>query len=53
MVGELCLDWDAYPLPGAPGPVLFVYTAEPGGPDDDRLQLLAGLLDGPTRSRPA
>jgi transcriptional regulator with XRE-family HTH domain len=50
LVGELSLDWDAYPLPGAPGPVLFVYTAEPGGPDDDRLQLLAGLLDGPTRS---
>jgi len=49
LVGELSLDWDAYPLPGAPGPVLIVYTAEPGGPDDDRLRLLAGLLDGSTR----
>lgn len=45
LVGELILDWDAYPIPGAPGPVLIAYTAEPGGPDDERLQLLAGLLD--------
>jgi transcriptional regulator with XRE-family HTH domain len=50
LVGELTLDWDAYPLPGAPGPVLIVYTAEPGGPDDDRLRLLTGLLAGPGRS---
>lgn len=47
LVGELNLDWDAYAMPGAPGPVLIVYTAEPGGPDDDRLRLLAGLLDAP------
>jgi transcriptional regulator with XRE-family HTH domain len=44
LVGELALDWDAYPLPGVPGPVLVVYTAEPGGPDDDLLRLLAGLV---------
>ena len=47
LVGELNLDWDAYPMPGAPGPVLIVYTAEEGSPDDERLQLLAGLLDVP------
>ncbi|MEU5731409.1 helix-turn-helix transcriptional regulator [Streptomyces antimycoticus] len=47
LVGELNLDWDAYPMPGTPGPVLITYTAEPGGPDDERLQLLAGLLDPP------
>jgi transcriptional regulator with XRE-family HTH domain len=47
LVGELNLDWDAYPMPGAPGPVLIVYTAEPGGPDHERLQLLSGLLDAP------
>jgi transcriptional regulator with XRE-family HTH domain len=40
-VGDLTLDWDTYPLPGNPGPVLVVYTAEPGSPDDDRLRLLA------------
>ncbi|MEU3187617.1 helix-turn-helix transcriptional regulator [Streptomyces sp. NPDC006923] len=47
LVGELALDWDAYPMPGAPGPVLIVYTAEEGGPDDERLRLLAGLLGAP------
>jgi hypothetical protein len=51
LVGELNLDWDAYPMPGAPGPVLIVYTAEPGGPDDERLQLLAGLLEAPRTVR--
>ncbi|MBM9506140.1 helix-turn-helix transcriptional regulator [Actinacidiphila acididurans] len=47
MVGELNLDWDAYPIPGPPGPVLITYTAEPGSPDDERLRLLATLLDAP------
>jgi transcriptional regulator with XRE-family HTH domain len=47
MVGELNLDWDAYPMPGAPGPVLITYTAEAGSPDDERLRLLAALLDAP------
>jgi hypothetical protein len=46
-VGEMTLDWDTYPLPGNPGPVLLVFTAEPGSPDDDRLRLLASL-----RARP-
>ncbi|MGW6444291.1 MmyB family transcriptional regulator [Lentzea sp. NPDC055074] len=41
LVGELNLDWDAYPIPGAPGPVLLVYTVEPGSRDDERLRLLA------------
>ena len=41
LVGELNLDWDAYPIPGAPGPVLIVYTAEPGSRDDERLRRLA------------
>jgi transcriptional regulator with XRE-family HTH domain len=48
LVGELNLDWDAYPMPGAPGPVLIVYTADPGSPDDERLQLLTALLDTPS-----
>ncbi|SDS82079.1 helix-turn-helix transcriptional regulator [Actinoplanes derwentensis] len=41
-VGDILLDWDTYPLPGNPGPVMLVYTA-PSGPDADRLQLLASL----------
>jgi len=48
LVGELNLDWDAYPLPGAAGPMLVVYTAEPGSVEAERLQLLAGLLEAPT-----
>ncbi|HEY0937025.1 MAG TPA: helix-turn-helix transcriptional regulator [Trebonia sp.] len=43
LVGELNLDWDAYPMPGAPGPVLFVCTAPEGGADAERLQRLAGV----------
>ncbi len=46
LVGEMKLDWDAYPMPGAPGPVLIVYTAREGSADEERLGLLAGLLDG-------
>ena len=42
-VGDIVLDWDTYPLPGNPGPVLLVFTAEPGSAAADRLQLLASL----------
>ncbi|WP_198045396.1 helix-turn-helix transcriptional regulator [Kitasatospora mediocidica] len=45
LVGELNLDWDAYPMPGTPGPMLIVCTTAEGSPDAERLQLLAGLLD--------
>jgi hypothetical protein len=47
LVGELSLDWDAYPLPAVPGPVLIVYTAPQHGPDAERLQRLAALLGEP------
>ncbi|MEU1873892.1 helix-turn-helix transcriptional regulator [Streptomyces sp. NPDC019793] len=42
-VGDIVLDWDTYPLPGAPGPVMLVWTAEPDSADADRLRLLASL----------
>ncbi|RKN12826.1 helix-turn-helix transcriptional regulator [Streptomyces radicis] len=42
-VGDIALDWDTYPLPGAPGPVMLVWTAAPGSADADRLNLLASL----------
>ncbi|MGY3519938.1 helix-turn-helix domain-containing protein [Micromonospora sp. PTRAS2] len=42
-VGDIVLAWDTYPLPGIPGPVLLVFTAEPGSADADRLRLLASL----------
>ncbi|GHE97641.1 helix-turn-helix transcriptional regulator [Streptomyces fumanus] len=41
--GDIVLDWDTYPLPGAPGPVMLVFTAEPGSADAERLRLLASL----------
>ncbi|MGD0556263.1 MAG: helix-turn-helix transcriptional regulator [Streptosporangiaceae bacterium] len=47
LAGELSLDWDAYPMPGAPGPVLIVFTAPPDSPDAERLQRLAGLVGEP------
>jgi MmyB-like transcription regulator ligand binding domain len=54
LVGELNLDWDAYPMPGAPGPVLIVYTAPEGSADAERLQRLADVLGqtspAPTRA---
>ncbi|SDF35450.1 Helix-turn-helix domain-containing protein [Lentzea fradiae] len=42
-VGEITLDWAIYPLPGSPGPVLMVYTAEPGSVHAERLRVLAEL----------
>ncbi|GEA87384.1 helix-turn-helix transcriptional regulator [Cellulomonas cellasea] len=42
-VGDVVLHWDTYPLPGSPGPVVLVFTAEPGSADADRLDLLASL----------
>ncbi|MDX8141013.1 helix-turn-helix transcriptional regulator [Lentzea sp. BCCO 10_0061] len=52
LVGDLNLDWDAYPMPGAPGPVLIVYTAEPGSQDEERLRLLASQNEcAPTPAR--
>ncbi|WP_394620214.1 helix-turn-helix domain-containing protein [Lentzea sp. JNUCC 0626] len=48
-VGQITLDWDTYPLPGNPGPVMLVFTAEPGSADADRLRLLASLHATRTR----
>jgi transcriptional regulator with XRE-family HTH domain len=46
-VGTFTLDWDAYPLPGQPGPVLVVYTAPPGSPQSDAIALLRSLSAPP------
>ncbi|MFD3928786.1 helix-turn-helix transcriptional regulator [Streptomyces sp. NPDC058614] len=40
-VGEVTLDFDAMELPAQPGLTLTAYTAAPGTPDHDTLQLLA------------
>jgi transcriptional regulator with XRE-family HTH domain len=38
-IGDIDVEWDAYPLPGAPGMHIVVFTPQPG--HEDRLQLLA------------
>lgn len=40
-VGEITLDFDAMELPAQPGLTLTAYSAAPGTPDHDALQLLA------------
>jgi hypothetical protein len=42
-VGDIVLDWDTHPLPGNPGPVLLVFTAEASSTGADRLELLASM----------
>ncbi|ATG53687.1 transcriptional regulator [Brachybacterium ginsengisoli] len=42
-VGELELTFDGLELPGTPGWMMFVCTAEPGSPSEERLRLLASL----------
>ncbi len=43
-VGDIAMEWDAYPLPGSPGPVMVVFTPQPG-PADDKLRLLGTLAE--------
>jgi len=40
-VGELTIAYEALPLPDDIDQVLFIYTAEPGSPSAQALQLLA------------
>ncbi|MCW2878382.1 MAG: family transcriptional regulator [Sphaerisporangium sp.] len=40
-IGEITLDFDAMELPAQPGLTLTAYSAAPGTPDHDALQLLA------------
>ncbi|MEU6556429.1 helix-turn-helix transcriptional regulator [Streptomyces sp. NPDC046915] len=42
VVGDLTLDFDAMYLPAQPGLTIGVMSAEPGSPDEDALELLAG-----------
>ena len=41
VVGELTLAYEEFVITAEPGLVLLVYTAEPGSPSAERLQLLA------------
>jgi hypothetical protein len=41
IVGDLELTFESFTLPGDPGQSLLTYTAEPGSPSQDALNLLA------------
>jgi hypothetical protein len=51
-VGELDLPFEFVPLPGDAGQSLLTYTAEPGSPTQDALDLLASWITAPLRRRP-
>lgn len=46
VVGELTLAYEELAITAEPGLVLMVYTAEPGSPSAERLQLLASWAAG-------
>ncbi|WP_074946375.1 helix-turn-helix domain-containing protein [Jiangella alba] len=48
LVGELTLAYEELAITAEPGLVLLVYTAEPGSPSAERLQLLASWAAGAT-----
>jgi hypothetical protein len=43
LVGELQLSYDSLEVTGSAGQLLIVYSAEPGSPDEQALQLLSAL----------
>ena len=47
IVGDVTLDFDSLDLPGDPGQKLVVYTAEPGSPSRQALDLLASWVTTP------
>jgi len=50
VVGDLTLDYDSLDIPGDPGQKLVVYTAEPGSPSQQALDLLASWAATPVAS---
>ena len=52
LVGDLSLQSEPLELPGDPGQVLVVYTAEPGSPTRDALNLLASWVGSPVSNLP-
>ncbi len=47
VVGELTLDFERLDLPGDPGQKILVYSAEPGSPSRERLDVLASWASTP------
>jgi hypothetical protein len=50
VVGDLTLDFEALELAADPGQRLNIYTAEPGSPSHDALNLLASWVTTPTNA---
>jgi len=48
LVGDLTLTFEAFELAADPGQRLNIYTAEPGSPSHDALNLLASWISTPT-----
>ncbi|GAB3569288.1 hypothetical protein GCM10027405_32230 [Arthrobacter alkaliphilus] len=49
-VGEITLSYEGLELTAEPGLSFLIYTAEPGSPSEQRLQLLASLAATATAS---
>lgn len=43
-IGDIDLEWDAYPLRGTPGPTMIVFVPQPG--HEDRLNMLSTVMAG-------
>jgi transcriptional regulator with XRE-family HTH domain len=52
LVGDVTLDYEALDLPGDTGQRILVYSAEPGSPSQQSLDLLASWATTPTSPRP-
>jgi len=48
IVGDLALDYEALELPGDPGQRILIYSAEPGSPSQEALDLLTSWAKTPT-----
>lgn len=51
-VGEITLTYEGMDLTAEPGLSLLIYTADPGSPSEERLQLLASLAATPATAEP-
>ena len=51
IVGDLTLNYEALDLPADSGQRMLVYTAEPGSPSHDALDLLASWATTPAAAR--
>jgi hypothetical protein len=52
-VGELTLAYEEFAVTAEPGLAMLVYTAEPGSPSAEKLQLLASLAAERAQTAPA